>query len=64
MNALKARDEFMCNCLHLAILAGDLTLAKKFYCDVLACKVGNCEEGRWVDIDFWGNELTANIEHI
>ncbi|MDA8621719.1 VOC family protein [Psychrosphaera haliotis] len=50
----------MSNCLHLAIPAGDLSVAKKFYCDVLGCKTGNFEEGRWVDIDFWGNELTLH----
>jgi extradiol dioxygenase family protein len=48
------------NCLHLAIPAGDLRKAKAFYCDVLGCKPGNGEEGRWVDINFWGNELTLH----
>lgn len=50
----------MSNCLHLAIPAGDLEVAKKFYCDVLGCDTGNSEEGRWIDIDFWGNELTIH----
>ncbi|NQZ23968.1 MAG: VOC family protein [Colwellia sp.] len=50
----------MSNCFHLAIPAGDVNLTKKFYCDVLGCKSGNSEEGRWVDIDFWGNELTLH----
>ncbi|MFP3424613.1 VOC family protein [Pseudoalteromonas sp. SIMBA_162] len=50
----------MSNCLHLAIPAGDLEVAKTFYCDVLGCKTGNSEEGLWVDIDFWGNELTLH----
>ena len=50
----------MSNCLHLAIPAGDLKVAKTFYCDVLGCKTGNSEAGRWVDIDFWGNELTLH----
>ena len=50
----------MSNCLHLAIPAGDLEVAKTFYCDVLGCKTGNSEEGRWVDIDFWGNERTLH----
>lgn len=48
------------NCMHLAIPAGDLNIAKTFYCDVLGCKTGNSEEGHWVDIDFWGNELTLH----
>ena len=50
----------MSNCLHLAIPAGDLNTAITFYCDVLGCKMGNREEGRWIDIDFWGNELTIH----
>ncbi|WP_226664718.1 VOC family protein [Microbulbifer aggregans] len=48
------------NCMHLAIPAGDLEVAKIFYCDVLGCKAGNSEEAHWVDIDFWGNELTLH----
>jgi len=48
------------NCIHLAIPAGDLEKAKSFYCGVLGCTTGNYEEGRWVDIDFWGNELTLH----
>lgn len=50
----------MSNCLHLAIPAGDLEKAKTFYCDVLGCKAGNSEAMRWIDIDFWGNELTLH----
>lgn len=48
------------NCMHLAIPAGDLDKARQFYCDVLGCKTGNSEAGRWVDINFWGNELTLH----
>lgn len=48
------------NIIHLAILAGDLAEAKKFYCGVLGCESGNYEEGRWIDINFWGNELTIH----
>ena len=48
------------NCMHLAVPAGDLKTAMAFYCDVLGCKAGNREEGRCVDIDFWGNELTLH----
>ena len=31
-----------------------------FYTDVLGCDLGNREEGRWVDVNFWGNELTLH----
>ncbi|GHA92727.1 glyoxalase [Algimonas arctica] len=46
--------------LHLAIPAGDLSRTVKFYTDVLGCALGNGEEGRWVDVNFWGNELTLH----
>ena len=46
--------------LHLAIPAGDLNQTVKFYTDVLGCSLGNSEDGRWVDVNFWGNELTLH----
>ncbi|MEL7232027.1 MAG: VOC family protein [Pseudomonadota bacterium] len=45
---------------HLAIPAGDLPTTLKFYTDVLGCTTGNFEEGRWIDVNFWGNELTLH----
>ena len=50
----------MSNPFHLAVPAGDLGVATKFYVNVLGCKLGNKEEGKWVDVDFWGNELTLH----
>ncbi len=50
----------MSACLHLAIPAGDLEVAIEFYCDVLGCRSGNSAKGHWIDIDFWGNELTLH----
>jgi len=50
----------MSNPFHLAVPAGDLSIATKFYVDILGCKLGNKEEGKWVDVDFWGNELTLH----
>ena len=46
--------------LHLAIPAGELSQTVKFYTDILGCTLGNSEEGRWVDVNFWGNELTLH----
>ena len=46
--------------LHLAIPAGDLSRTLRFYTDVLGCRTGDGEEGRWQDVDFWGNELTLH----
>ncbi|MEM9233683.1 MAG: VOC family protein [Pseudomonadota bacterium] len=45
---------------HLAIPAGDLEKTLKFYTEVLGCTLGNGEEGRWRDVNFWGNELTLH----
>ena len=53
----------MSNPFHLAIPAGDLSIATKFYENILGCKLGNKEDGKWVDVDFWGNELTLHKTH-
>ena len=45
---------------HLAVPAGDLTDSVDFYEKILECKLGNREEGKWIDVDFWGNELTLH----
>ena len=53
----------MANRFHLAIPAGDLDVAIKFYCELLGCDRGNAEfkyPDAWADINFWGNELTLH----
>jgi uncharacterized protein len=50
----------MSNPFHLAVPAGDLSIATNFYEKILGCKLGNREEGKWIDVDFWGNELTLH----
>ena len=50
----------MSNPFHLAIPAGDLSIATNFYKNILGCTLGNREEGKWIDVDFWGNELTLH----
>ena len=45
---------------HLAVPAGNLTDSVQFYEKILECKLGNREEGKWIDVDFWGNELTLH----
>ena len=45
---------------HLAVPARDLEKSVHFYKNILECKLGNREEGKWIDIDFWGNELTLH----
>ena len=50
----------MSNPFHLAIPAKDLSASTKFYVDILGCKTGNGEKDKWIDVDFWGNELTLH----
>ena len=50
----------MSNPFHLAVPAGDLAVATNFYEKILGCKLGNKEDGKWIDVDFWGNELTLH----
>ena len=50
----------MSHCFHLAIPAGKLEQTVPFYTKVLGCVLGNKEEGRWQDVNFWGNELTLH----
>ena len=45
---------------HLAIPAGNLDTAINFYKNILGCKLGNGEKDKWIDVDFWGNELTLH----
>ena len=48
------------NRFHLAIEAGDLDMTVPWYTNVLGCSLDMKEEGRWQDINFWGNELTLH----
>ncbi|MFQ3340200.1 MAG: extradiol dioxygenase family protein [Gammaproteobacteria bacterium] len=50
----------MSNRFHLAIPVTSIEKAKTFYCDLLGCVAGNFEEGKWQDVNFWGNELTLH----
>ena len=50
----------MSNIFHLAIPAGSLSKTLPFYTNILGCSLGPSEEGRWQDVDFWGNELTLH----
>lgn len=61
LTAIHARGRFqMSATFHFAVPAGDLSITERFYVEVLGCATGNREVGRWVDIDFWGNELTLH----
>ena len=45
---------------HLAIGVFDLEETRRFYQDVLGCKVGRtCQ--KWIDFDFFGHQVTAHL---
>ena len=48
------------NRFHLAIESGYLDMTVPWYTNVLGCSLDMKEEGRWQDINFWGNELTLH----
>ena len=50
----------MSNSFHVALPAGNLHKAEEFYTQILGSKRGNRQKGKWVDVDFWGNELTLH----
>jgi len=51
------------NCFHLAIPCGNLEKAKKFYNEILGCRLENSAQ-EWADVDFWGNELTLHTSKL
>ena len=38
----------------------DLDETRKFYEDLLGCTVGRTSD-RWIDFNFWGNQITAHL---
>ena len=45
---------------HLAFPVKDLAETRAFYEGLLGCKIGRTSD-RWMDFDFWGNQLTAHL---
>ena len=50
----------MSSTFHLALEVGDIDTALKFYVDVLGCETLDRELPNWIDVNFWGNELTLH----
>ena len=48
---------------HLAIPVNNLDVAKKFYIDILGCKVGRFTD-TWVDLNFFGHQLVLHLSDI
>ncbi|WP_437929175.1 VOC family protein [Sorangium sp. So ce291] len=45
---------------HLAFPVSDLEATRRFYVDVLGCRVGR-EATRWIDFDFFGHQISAHL---
>ncbi len=45
---------------HLAFPVHDLAAARRFYGELLSCPEGRSAP-RWIDFDFWGNQITAHL---
>ncbi len=46
---------------HLAFPINDLEQTKAFYMGVLGCKQGRELEGKWVDFDLFGHQMSAHL---
>jgi len=44
---------------HLAFPVADLEATRRFYVDILGCRVGRSSE-TWIDFDFFGYQITAH----
>jgi len=45
---------------HLAFPVVDLAVTRRFYIDLLECRVGR-ESDQWIDFEFFGHQITAHL---
>jgi extradiol dioxygenase family protein len=45
---------------HVAFPVHDLEVTRKFYSEVLGCKIGRSAE-RWIDFDLYGHQISAHL---
>lgn len=50
----------MSNKFHYAFKVKDIESTRRFYHDILNCKVGR-ETTNWIDFDFFGHQLSAHV---
>ena len=46
---------------HLSFVVPDIQAARQFYVDILGCEIGR-DTGKWIDILFFGHQLTLHQE--
>jgi hypothetical protein len=45
---------------HLAFPVADLEATRRFFVEILGCRVGRTDE-RWIDFDFFGHQISAHL---
>lgn len=45
---------------HLAFPVNDIESTRRFYVDLLGCRIGR-ESDKWIDFDFFGHQITAHV---
>ncbi|SMC96444.1 VOC family protein [Rhizobium sp. RU36D] len=46
---------------HLAFAVTDLEATRRFYGDVLGCRIGRESPGKWLDFDLFGHQMSAHL---
>ncbi|WP_339791079.1 VOC family protein [uncultured Imperialibacter sp.] len=46
---------------HLAFPVSDIEATRKFFTEVIGCKVGRFTE-KWIDFDFFGHQISAHLK--
>ncbi len=46
---------------HLAIPSNDLQKSRQFYGEILGCQQGRTDPAKWIDYNFYGNQLVAHF---
>lgn len=46
---------------HLAFPVTDLEATRRFYGEVLGCRIGRESPGKWVDFDLFGHQMSAHL---
>lgn len=46
---------------HLAFPVTDLEATRRFYGEVMGCRIGREKAGAWIDFDLFGHQLSAHL---
>jgi uncharacterized protein len=55
------KEEDSCPPFHLAIPSNDLEQSRRFYGEILGCPQGRTDPAKWIDYNFYGNQLVAHF---